>query len=376
MSDLKQYLIDEFVEDYEEGQLSRREALRRIAAITGSLVLANTILAACGTPAPATTSDATAPPASQAATPEATGAATSQTSAPETTASPIATSESTTAPTTATEATAAATTATAEAPAVAAATAEATTAPAATGGPAADVRVAADDPEIEAAAVQFPGEGATLLGYLARPRGSGPFPVVLVCHENRGLTEHIQDVTRRLAKAGYAGLAVDLLSRQGGTDRITDPAQVSGILGNTPPEQFVQDFQSGLRYLQGQQYVRGDRAGIVGFCFGGGVTWRCATKMPELRAVVPFYGSNPPLEDVPNIQAAVQAIYGELDQRINQGIPQIEAAMQQHNKTFETVIYPNASHAFHNDTGRNYNAEAARDTWSKTLAWFEQYLKA
>ena len=238
-----------------------------------------------------------------------------------------------------------------------------------------DVRVAEDDQEIEAAMVQFSGEGDILLGYLARPKGNGPFPVVLVCHENRGLTEHIEDVTRRLAKAGYVGLALDLLSRQGGTDKIADPAQVPGILGNTLPEQFVQDFQSGLRYLQGQPYVRTDRVGMVGFCFGGGVTWRCATKMPELRAAVPFYGPHPPLEDVPNIQAAVQAIYGELDQRINQGIPAIEAAMQQHNKTFEKVIYPNASHAFNNDTGRNYNAEAARDAWSKTLAWFEQYLK-
>jgi carboxymethylenebutenolidase len=329
VNDLQQYLIGEFIEDYQEGYLTRREALRRITAITGSLALANVILTACGVPEPAATTGASPPAA---------------------------------APTEATIPSAAATTGGSPPPA--------------TAGPAAGVRVSADDPAIEAATVDIPGQGTTLIGYLARPTGTGPFPVVLVCHENRGLTDHIQDVTRRLAKAGYVGLAVDLLSRQGGTDQIADPAQVPGILGNTSPEQFVQNFQSGLRYLQDQPDVRPERAGMVGFCFGGGVTWRCATKIAALRAAVPFYGPNPPLEDVPNIQAAVLAIYGAQDQRINQEIPAIEAAMQQHNKTFETVIYPNAGHAFHNDTGRNYNPEAARDAWSKTLAWFEQYLKA
>ncbi len=351
MTDLQQYLVDEFVEDYQEGHMSRRDALQRIAAVTGSLVLANTILAACGSPTPAITSTAGVP-------------------------------AGTTAAVSATAATTAATTATGVPSA--AATAGAATTPAATAaggspataGPAAGVRVSADDPALQAAMAQFPGQGATLIGYLARPKGDGPFPIVLVCHENRGLTEHIKDVARRLAKAGYVGLAVDLLARQGGTDKIVDAAQVPGLLGNTPPEQFVQDFQSGLRYTQAQPYVRKDRAGMVGFCFGGGVTWRCATKMPELRAVVPFYGPNPPLEEVANIQAAVQAIYGELDKRIDQGIPAIEAAMHQHNKTFVKLIYPNANHAFHNDTGQSYNPEAAKDAWSKTLAWFERYLKA
>ncbi len=115
---------------------------------------------------------------------------------------------------------------------------------------------------------------------------------------------------------------------------------------------------------------------MVGFCFGGGVTWRAATKLLQLRAAVPFYGPHPPLEDVPAIQAAVLAIYGELDERINRGIPEIEAAMQQHNKTFVKIIYPDAQHAFHNDTGRNYKLDAARDAWAKTLDWFARYLQA
>jgi carboxymethylenebutenolidase len=198
--------------------------------------------------------------------------------------------------------------------------------------------------------------------------------VILVCHENRGLTEHIQDVTRRLAVAGYVGLAVDLLSRQGGTSSMS-PDQVPGALSGMPQDQFVQDFRSGWAYLQGQPFAQADRVGMVGFCFGGGVTWLMATRMPELLAAVPFYGPHPPVEDVPNIQAAVLGIYAERDQRINQGIPAIEEAMRQNNKIYEKMIYPGTDHAFHNDTGSRYVPEAARDAWSRTLDWFARYVK-
>jgi carboxymethylenebutenolidase len=223
--------------------------------------------------------------------------------------------------------------------------------------------------------IEFPGEGATLRGYLASPAAGGPNPAVLVCHENRGLTPHIQDVTRRLAKAGYVALAVDLLSRLGGTPALTSD-QVPGALGNTPPDQFVQDFLAGWRYLQDLPQAEAGRVGMVGFCFGGGVTWLMATRLPELRAAVPFYGPHPPVEQVPNIQAAVRAVYAGNDQRINQGIPAIEAAMAEHGKTYEKLIYPHVDHAFHNDTSTRYNAEAASDAWGKTLEWFDRYLRA
>jgi len=334
MNEFQRYLVEEFVEDYQERRLSRREALKLIASITGSLIAAHTFLAACA-PSPQTAPTAlptsTAPPTD---TPTL-----SPTSAPEPTAPPT--------------------------PAEASATA---TAPSLSG------TVSPEDPAIEAAPVQFPDEGTTLMGYLARPIGDGPFPVVLVCHENRGLTEHIRDVTRRLAKAGYVALAVDLLSRQGGTEAVSS-GDVPGVLGNMPPDQFVQDFLSGWRYLQDQSFAQADRVGMVGFCFGGGVTWRVATEMPELKAAVPFYGPHPSVDAVPNINAAVLAVYAERDQRINQGIPAMEAAMQQNNKVYEKVIYPDADHAFHNDTGSRYNPEAARDAWARTLAWFERYLK-
>jgi carboxymethylenebutenolidase len=114
---------------------------------------------------------------------------------------------------------------------------------------------------------------------------------------------------------------------------------------------------------------------MTGFCFGGGMTWRAATQIPELRAAVPYYGPNPPLEDVPNIHAAVLAHYGGSDARINAGIPAITEAMQQNNKTFQAVVHQGASHAFNNDTSSNYNAQAAQEAWIQTLAWFEKYVR-
>jgi carboxymethylenebutenolidase len=329
MNYFQRYLVEEFAEDYEEGHMSRREALKLIAAVTGSMLVASSILAACTpmeeTVTPAATVESAAPTTSVAVV-DPTLAATETAAIPETGATPAAAGT-----------------------------------------------VAVDDPDVQGSDVEFPGEGATLLGYLARPAQDGPFPVVLVCHENRGLTEHIKDVTRRLAKAGYVALAVDLLSRQGGSATL-GPDNVSGALGNTLPEQFVQEFRSGWTYLQEQPFANAEQVGMVGFCFGGGVTWLMATQMPELKAAVPFYGPNPPLEDVPDIQAAVLAMYGEQDERINAGIPEIEEAMQQNNKTFEKVIYPGAGHAFHNDTGRNFNPEAAQDAWRRTLEWFNRYL--
>lgn len=322
MNYFQRYLAEEFAEDYVEGRISRRQALKLIGSVVGSSVVANTLLAAC---APQTT------------TPEATEPAATSTGVP-------------------TEASAATATASEE--------------PA---GSATPVNVSPDDPAVAAEWVEIPTDSPTLQAYLARPAGEGSFPMVLVCHENRGLTEHIQDVTRRVAKAGYVGLAVDLLSRQGGTASLSSD-QIPGLLGNISPEQFVQDFLDGWAYLRDQNFAQSDRVGMVGFCFGGGVTWSVATHMPELKAAVPFYGPPPPVEDIPNINAAVLAIYGGLDDRINQSIPAIEAAMQENGKVYEKVIYEGADHAFHNDTGQRYKPEAAMDAWQRTLAWFEEHV--
>lgn len=363
---LRQYLIEEFLEDYREGHMSRRDALKRLVGLTASVALSNALLAACApaavptaTVAAPTTVPNTLPPPTTAPTTAATTAATATSAATATTAV-TATGEAT-----------AATTATAAAPdATLTTSATATVTPGDT-----SLNVSPDDPAIRAEMVQFPSRGATIRGYLARPSAEGTYPAILVSHENRGLTEHIQDVTRRLAKAGFVALAVDLLSRQGGTAQVGE-AQVPGVLGNTPPEQMVGDFAAGLEYLKQQPFVAKGKFGMVGFCFGGGMTWRAATQMPELVAVVPYYGPNPPLEDVPKINAAVLAHYGGNDSRINAGIPDIEKAMKDNNKTFQYYVYEGAGHAFNNDTGSNYNAQAAQQAWQRTLDWFNQYLKS
>ena len=320
MNIFQRYLVDEFAEDYQEQRLSRRDALKLITSVTGSLMFAESLLAAC-TPVPVSESSPALPSTS--------GATEAQSQASQEAGSSAAEPTS--------------------------------------------VNVSPDDPAIEAGSVEFSGKGATLTGYLARPSGDRSAPVILVCHENRGLNPHIEDVTRRLAKAGYVALAVDLLSRQGVSPQVGE-SNVPGALGNIEPAQFVSDFKSGWAYLQNQPFADAERVGMVGFCFGGGVTWLMAVEMPELKAAVPFYGPPPPEEDLPRIQAAVLAIYGGLDQRITGTAERVEAAMLASNKVFEKVIYPNADHAFHNDTGSRYNPEAARDAWARTLDWFGRYV--
>lgn len=307
MDDLKRYLIDEAVQDYEEGRIDRRAAMTMLGGLAGGL-LAGQLLAGCRR----TERAAPAVPAGS----DAAAAAVAPTSKP---------------------------------------------------------LVAPDDPDVIATAAQFPGDGATLGGYLARPSKPGTFPIVLVCHENRGLTAHIEDVARRVAKAGYVALALDLLGREGGTAAHRYD-EAPALLGNAPPERHVQDFLAGLAHVRAQPFARADRVGMTGFCFGGGMTWRVAAALPELRAAVPFYGMPIDVAQVPAIKAAVLAIYAEQDERINAAIPAVEAAMQQDGKTFRKIIYPGTQHAFHNDSRDRYNETAAKAAWGETLAWFAQHL--
>lgn len=357
---LRNYLVTEFVEDYHDGHITRREAIKKLAAIFGSATFASTFLAACA-PTPTATP---VPPTATQVPPTATRVPPTNTVVPPT---------NTPVPPTATSMPPTATTAaTATRPPATAAPAGTSAAPSApTANP---VTIKPDDPDIEAKMVEYDSKTFKIAAYLAKPKGNGPFPIVLVCHENRGLLEHIKDVARRFAKVGYATLAVDLLSRNGGTEKLGD--QIPGILGNAPPVQFVEDFQAGLKYMQAQTFVAKDKVGMVGFCFGGGITWRCATQMPELKAAVPYYGPNPPLEDIPNVKAAILAMYGGLDTRINAGIPAVEDALKKANKTFDKIIFDGANHAFNNDTGASYNEKAAKEAWVKTLAWFDKYVKA
>ena len=211
------------------------------------------------------------------------------------------------------------------------------------------------------------------MGYLAQPAAEGVYPAILVCHENRGLTPHIQDVARRFAKAGYVALAIDLLSREGGTAS-RDRDEVPGLLTDAGPERHVGDFSAGFDYLQTLETVNGERIGMTGYCFGGGITWRAATALPGLKAAVPFYGPAPELDQVPNIQAAVFGVYAEQDERINAGIEPLEQALADAGITYQITIYPGVNHAFHNDTGERYVEEQATQAWEDTLAWFAEYV--
>jgi carboxymethylenebutenolidase len=312
MTDLQRYIVEEWAEDYNAGRLPRREFLRRIAIMAGGAALAVPML-------------------------EQLGAA----------ATPVELMD-----------------ALAMGPQLVA--------------QASGITVPPDDPALEVAMITYPRTGASdqNIGYLARPRSGGPHPGVVVVHENRGLLEHFKDVARRFAKQGYIALAVDLAAPSGGTARYPDSAQVSSVLGQTPPDQLVGMLNDAFRRVQQVPGVRGDRIGTIGWCFGGGLVWRFVTQNPNLRAAAPFYGSNPPAADFPKIKAAVLAIYGELDTRINEGIPAAREALQKANVPHEIHIYPQAGHAFFNDTGNNYRKDAADDAWRRVLAWFERHLKA
>jgi carboxymethylenebutenolidase len=212
--------------------------------------------------------------------------------------------------------------------------------------------------------------------YVVKPSGEGPFPGVVLIHENQGLVPHIRDVARRLAKSGYVVLAPDLLTPAGGVNSFSDSAERVAALGTLDRGEMVTQLLAAFQELSTLPNVDASHLGALGFCFGGGMTWMLATREPRLKAAVPFYGPIPPLESVPEIQAAVLAIYGALDERINAGIPQIEPAMAAAGKSFEKEVYEGAGHAFHNDTNPDrYHADSAASAWSRATAFLDTHLK-
>jgi carboxymethylenebutenolidase len=213
-------------------------------------------------------------------------------------------------------------------------------------------------------------------GYVARPKAEGTYPGVIVIHENRGLTDHIRDVARRLAKAGYIALAPDLASRGGGTATV-GADKITGYFANSKPEELIKDLNSAVDFLGQQSGIKADSYGVVGFCFGGAYTLRLAAANPKMAAAVCYYGVTPePADQMSATNAAILGQYGGNDARVNGTIPALEQAMQTAGKTYEKQIYEGANHAFNNDTGQNYNQEAAVAAWQRTLDWFEKYLKA
>lgn len=231
-----------------------------------------------------------------------------------------------------------------------------------------EAQVAEDDSRVSARAVDVPAASGTLSAYLAEPASGGPSVGVVVVHENKGLVPYIEDVARRLAVAGYVALAPDLLSRAGGTKSFADPAEATAALGKIAPEDMVADLQDAVSYLEGLDSVRPGALAVLGFCFGGGMAWRLATKDARLKAAIPFYGPPPAADAVPGIEARVFAVYGELDARITSQLPAIEEAMSANGKVFERTVYSGAQHAFHNNTNPDrYHPQAAEEAWTAAL---------
>ncbi len=235
-------------------------------------------------------------------------------------------------------------------------------------------QVEPDDPEIGASRVSYPspnGHG-TVEAYLVRPAGTvGKLPGVLVVHENRGLNPYIEDVARRMAKAGFMALAPDGLSSVGGYPGNDDEGRE--LQRSVDGEKLMNDFFAGYEFLAGRADCTG-KAGAVGFCYGGGVVNAVAVAYPELAAAVPFYGRQPDAGDAAFIEAPLLLHYAGLDERINAGWPAFEAALKAAGKTYTAHIYPGVNHGFHNDTTPRYDAEAAMLAEERTIAFFREHL--
>ncbi|WP_153770977.1 YghX family hydrolase [Labrenzia sp. CE80] len=235
-------------------------------------------------------------------------------------------------------------------------------------------QVAPDDPEIETTRITYPspnGHGE-VNGYLVKPAGAtGKLPAVLVIHENRGLNPYIEDVARRMAKAGFLTLAPDGLTSVGGYPGTDDEGRE--LQRTVDREKLLNDFFAGFEFLLKHEGSTG-KVGAVGFCYGGGVVNAIAVAYPELSAGVPFYGRQPSAEDVAAIEAPLLVQLGELDERINAGWPAYEEALKANGKTYEAYIYENANHGFHNDTTPRYDEEKAKLAEERTIAFFKKYL--
>ena len=334
-TDLQRYVIEEHFEDYVEGRISRRELLKRVSYITGGVAASLAVLSAlgCNVDQPrAVASDAAGTSAVATASPN-----------------PVSPQ-----------------------PNVAYATPPST---ATTG----SVTVKPDDPRLRGAAdVSIPSGDptATLIGYEAYPKvpnGGG----VLVMHENTGLTDHIKDVIRRVATAGYMGVGVDLLSRLGGAAKLG--GGYSGGLANTTVAQMNADLATAIAYIQAKA---GDgkapaKVGAVGFCFGGGTTWNLVIAGAPLAAAVPFYGplpSNP--SGLATTKTPVLAIYAERDTRITASWPDAEAQLKKSGTPYAQKVEPGVGHAFFNDTNgpARYGPAQAQDAWVTTIEWFRRYI--
>ncbi len=304
---LRDYLTTEVAEDWVDGLISRREAVRRLALLGLSVSAASAVLAACqAASSPSASTAPTGPPSASAR--------------------------------------------------------EKTSPNAAAGGSVAPT---------EGSAITFPGRRGELQAFFVAapaPRGA-----MLVIHENRGLNDHTRSVAARLAADGYSSLAIDLLSEEGGTASLGDPANVPAALATASDERLVEDMRASIGELE--RRVPGANVGIIGFCFGGGMVWTLLDAgEPRLAAAIPFYGPAPDDPDFSGNEAAVLGVYAELDSRVNASRERAVAALESAGLAHEINTYPGVDHAFFNDTGGRYDATQAAAAYADVLDWLAQHL--
>ena len=238
-------------------------------------------------------------------------------------------------------------------------------------------QVPKDDARIktEYVTVPSPKGNGSIKGYLARPaKTDGKYPVVLVIHENRGLNPYIEDVARRLATSNFIALAPDGLTSVGGYPG--DDEKGGQLFQTVDKGKMTEDFLAAMRWLKSSAGSTG-KAGVVGFCFGGGMSNVLATKMgSDLSAAVSFYGGPPPLADVPKIKAPLLLHFAGLDTRIAAAWPAYQEALKANHINYIVTMYEGANHGFHNDTTPRYNEEAAKQAWRQTLDFFDKNLKS
>lgn len=236
-------------------------------------------------------------------------------------------------------------------------------------------QVAGDDPRLAASTVELdsPRGSGKVRGYLVRPaKEQGKLPGVLVIHENRGLNPHIEDIARRIALENYLAFAPDALTPLGGYPGDEDKARE--LFAKLDQARTREDFLAALAFLEHRAECSG-KVGAVGFCWGGGMVNFLATRAPELAAAVPFYGNQPPAEDVAKIKAPLLIHYAENDDRINAGIPAFEQALRAGKVRYQLFTYPGTQHGFNNDTTPRYDKPAADLAWKRTMEFFEQHLR-
>lgn len=233
-----------------------------------------------------------------------------------------------------------------------------------------------DDARLKTETVNVPSPSGygSLKAYVAKPAGAtGKLPSVLVIHENRGLNPHIEDITRRIALDGYLAFAPDALSPLGGYPG--DEDQARALFAKLDQSKTRQDMLASAKALMARADSTG-RAGVVGFCYGGGVAHMLATQMPELAAVVPYYGNLPPPEDAAKVKVPLLIHFAGIDERINQAWPPYDAALKAAGARYTAHQYAGTQHGFNNDTTPRYDAPAAQLSWARTMAFFKEHVAA